>query len=57
MQLTSALLSPGDAHMTHQNQLVDLIKELASANTKLKNDLLDCRDLLVESYGKQIDVW
>ncbi|KAI8875585.1 hypothetical protein K501DRAFT_233480 [Backusella circina FSU 941] len=51
LKLTSALLSPGDAHMTHQNQLVELIKELASANTKLKNDLLDCRDLFVERYG------
>lgn len=34
--------------MTNNNQLIELIKELASANNKLKSDLLDCSDLLME---------
>ncbi|KAF1803972.1 hypothetical protein FB192DRAFT_1278196, partial [Mucor lusitanicus] len=48
--LTSALLSPtaSDLQMTNHNQLIELIKELASANNKLKSDLLDCSDLLME---------
>lgn len=59
LQLTSALLSPtaSDLQMTNNNQLIDLIKELASANNKLKSDLLDCSDLLMECrsdlYAKQ----
>lgn len=43
--------------MTNNNQLIELIKELASANNKLKSDLLDCSDLLMECrsdlYAKQ----
>lgn len=61
MQLTSALLSPNtaaDLQMTN-NHLIELIKELASANNKLKSDLLDCTDLLMECksdlYAKQQD--
>lgn len=59
LQLTSALLSPtaSDVQMTNQSQLIELIKELASANNKLKSDLLDCSDLLMECrsdlYAKQ----
>ncbi|KAG2193193.1 hypothetical protein INT46_011274 [Mucor plumbeus] len=50
LKLTSALLSPttSDLQMTNNNQLIELIKELASANNKLKSDLLDCSDLLME---------
>lgn len=56
MQLTSALLVPNTAdelHMTNNNNttshhLIELIKELASANNKLKTDLLDCSDLLMD---------
>lgn len=50
LQLTSALLSPNtaaDLQMTNSH-LIELIKELASANNKLKSDLLDCTDLLME---------
>jgi hypothetical protein len=50
MQLTSALLSPNsaaDLQMTNSH-FIELIKELASANNKLKSDLLDCTDLLME---------
>ncbi|KAL7314050.1 hypothetical protein PS15m_007708 [Mucor circinelloides] len=59
LKLTSALLSPtaSDLQMTNHNQLIELIKELASANNKLKSDLLDCSDLLMECrsdlYAKQ----
>ncbi|KAG2202999.1 hypothetical protein INT47_013215 [Mucor saturninus] len=55
LKLTSALLVPNtadDLHMTNHNNtshhLIELIKELASANNKLKTDLLDCSDLLME---------
>lgn len=52
LQLTSALLSPNaaaDMQMSNnQNHLINLIKELASANNKLKTDLLDCTDMLME---------
>jgi hypothetical protein len=52
LQLTSALLSPNAAAEmqmnNNQNHLIDLIKELASANSKLKTDLIDCTDLLME---------
>lgn len=58
IQLTSALLVPNtadDLHMTNNNNnnntshhLIELIKELASANNKLKTDLLDCSDLLMD---------
>ncbi|CEP08056.1 hypothetical protein [Parasitella parasitica] len=59
LKLTSALLSPtaSDLQMTSHNQLIELIKELASANNKLKSDLIDCSDLLMECrsdlYAKQ----
>ncbi|OBZ81901.1 hypothetical protein A0J61_10049 [Choanephora cucurbitarum] len=53
LKLTYALLSPNaasDLQVTNSNQndLVELIKELASANNKLKSDLLDCSNLLME---------
>ncbi|RCI06004.1 hypothetical protein CU098_009115 [Rhizopus stolonifer] len=53
LKLTYALLSPNaaaDLQITNSNQnhLIELIKELASANNKLKTDLLDCSDLLME---------
>lgn len=35
-------------------QLVTLIKELAAANSKLKNELLDCRELLSETRSEAI---
>ncbi|KAI8877049.1 hypothetical protein K501DRAFT_45774 [Backusella circina FSU 941] len=38
--------------MSDQSQLVELIMELASANNKLKEDLLDCKDLLKESHNE-----
>ncbi|KAI8977872.1 hypothetical protein BDB01DRAFT_287434 [Pilobolus umbonatus] len=38
--------------MANQNHFIELIKELASANNKLKLDLLDCSDLLVESRAE-----
>ncbi|GAA5809243.1 hypothetical protein MFLAVUS_002648 [Mucor flavus] len=55
LKLTSALPVPNtadDLHMTNSSNtnhhLIELIKELASANNKLKTDLLDCSDLLME---------
>lgn len=55
LQLTSALPVPNtadDLHMTNSSNtnhhLIELIKELASANNKLKTDLLDCSDLLMD---------
>lgn len=57
LKLTSALLVPNsadDLHMTNNSSnnynknLIELIKELASANNKLKADLLDCSDMLME---------
>ncbi|KAI8343794.1 hypothetical protein EDC96DRAFT_522075 [Choanephora cucurbitarum] len=53
LKLTYALLSPNaasDLQVTNSNQnyLIELIKELASANNKLKSDLLDCSNLLME---------
>lgn len=38
----------------HPQPLIALIKELASANHKLKNDLLDCRELLSETRHEVI---
>ncbi|CAO3611759.1 unnamed protein product [Mucor hiemalis] len=34
------------------NDLINLIKELSSANTKLKSDLMNCRDQLSEARGE-----
>lgn len=34
------------------NDLINLIKELSSANTKLKSDLLNCREQLSEAKGE-----
>ncbi|KAG2194232.1 hypothetical protein INT47_005700 [Mucor saturninus] len=36
----------------NNNDLIHLIKELSSANTKLKTDLMNCRDLLSDARGE-----
>ncbi|KAG0173818.1 hypothetical protein DFQ30_006942 [Apophysomyces sp. BC1015] len=53
LKLTSVLVSPtSEMHHANQNHLITLIKELASANNKLKADLMDCRDILSETRSE-----
>ncbi|KAF7722544.1 hypothetical protein EC973_002968 [Apophysomyces ossiformis] len=53
LKLTSVLMSPtSDMHHANQNHLITVIKELASANNKLKSDLMDCRELLSETRNE-----
>jgi hypothetical protein len=42
------------SYNNNNNDLISLIKELSSANTKLKSDLINCKEQLSESRGEVI---
>ncbi|KAG2224235.1 hypothetical protein INT45_000264 [Circinella minor] len=54
IDIDSQQQQPGQQQPGQQQQFITFIKELASANNKLKTDLLECRDLLSETRHEVI---
>lgn len=53
MQLTSPFKPPlTDPRQIHNNHLINLIKELAAANNKLKSDLVEYKEMLSDSRNE-----